>query len=132
MERVRLGELASRSWLRRRRSLWGVQVGERRRRGPLISLWSRQRLLTLRRKARLSTLTPGPIRERALLDFVEAREVVGSCTSPDQWAILQHRADESFGSSKAAMSVQHLERFSKEADPLSSTKGDALQMGAIE
>ena len=27
--------------------------------------------------------------EGALLDFVEAREVVGSCTSPDQWAILQ-------------------------------------------
>ena len=30
LERVRLGELASRSWLRRRRSLWGEQVGERR------------------------------------------------------------------------------------------------------
>ena len=60
--------------------------------------------------------------------------MVGSCTSPDQWAILQRRADESLVSSKAAMSVQHLERFSKEADPLSSTKGDAyaLQMGAIE
>ena len=58
--------------------------------------------------------------------------MVGSCTSPDQWAILQHRADESLVSSKAAMSVQHLERFSKEADPLSRSKGDALQMGAIE
>ena len=76
LERVRLGELASRSWLRRRRSLWGEQVGERReaRTTHQFKLWSRQRLLTLRRRARLSTLTPGPIRERARFWILSRRE----------------------------------------------------------
>ena len=52
----------------------GSRLASVERRGPLISLWSRQRLLTLRRRARLSTLTPGPIRERARFWILSRRE----------------------------------------------------------
>ena len=69
----------SASWRRVLGSVGGALCGGSRlasvgRRGPLISLWSRQRLLTLRRRARLSTLTPGPIRERTRIWILSRRE----------------------------------------------------------
>ena len=89
---MRLGELASRSWLRRRRSLWGEleQVGERGEARTTHQFVEQAK--TAHAAAESQTVDTDPRSnqgEGALLDFVEARKVVGSCTSPDQWAITK-------------------------------------------
>ena len=70
----------------------GSRLASVGRPGPLISLWSRQRLLHAAAESQTVDTDPRSNQgEGALLGFVDAREVVGSCTSPNQWAILQHR-----------------------------------------